>query len=135
MQRFGGPAGYVGPEIDDRELFERLPSALRSLLSRRNGFVSRSGALHLRGACLEPLWHALRPVWLGEGALHRRHPALRASDVPIAEGRNGDQFVLRDHAVLRLRAQTGELDDLQLRLGGFVRLAESDPLDQLGVAR
>lgn len=59
------PAGYLGPNIDDLEIFERLPSALRSLLSRRNGFVSRCGSLHVRGACREPAWHALRPVWLG----------------------------------------------------------------------
>jgi hypothetical protein len=119
--------GYVGPAIDDLELFAALPSALRALLGRRNGYVSANGRLHLRGACFAPEWHALRAVWLGERAFHYRFSELRAGDVPFAEFASGEQFLLRGHSVLRLDLATGALVDLQLRLGGFFRLAERQP--------
>lgn len=122
------PAGYVGPPVDDLEIFERLPSALRSLLRHRNGFVSPDGALHVRGACVEPRRHALRTAWLGEGALHRRFPGLGPEDVPLAASACGDEFVLRGRKVLRLRLATGAVEDPHLRLGGLLRLAERDPL-------
>jgi hypothetical protein len=122
-----GAPGYVGPAIDDRELFDALPSALRALLGRRNGYVSADGWLHLRGACSDPAWHSLRAVWLAEDAYHRRYSALTPSDVPFAEFASGEQFLLRGHSVLRLDLQTGDLVDLQLRLGGFFRLAEQGP--------
>ena len=56
---------YQGPREHDDELLARLPGPLRSLLTQINGFILMGGALHVRGACKLPAWHALEEVWTG----------------------------------------------------------------------
>jgi hypothetical protein len=101
---------YVGPPIDDPEMFERLLAEYRDLLARANGYVAYHGGLHVRGACLAPEWHSLRAACDGERAVHRLWPVVSLSDVPFAEDALGDQFVLRGAQVHRLSAETGELE-------------------------
>jgi hypothetical protein len=124
---------YVGPPVDDAEVLAIVPAGLRDLLAQVNGFVAYRGGLHVRGACREPAWHALREVWLGPRALHRRYDALGADDVPFAQDAVGDQWLLRDEEVIRLAAESGEVDALGMSLGGFLLAAQSDPVETLGL--
>jgi len=107
---------WTGPEPDDSEVLEALPKALRSLIEQLSG-VWLDGALHVRGACREPGWHALRDAW---------RPG--ADDIPFAETTFGDQLVLRGHDVVRIAAETGSAHALGTSIGGFVAELERDPV-------
>lgn len=130
LRRFG-LFTFEGPPIDDELTFERLPGPLREVLMRANGFVAWRGALHLRGACLAPSWHALRTVWDGELSLHRAYPGVEPQDIPFAQDALGDQFLLRSGRVLRLWAETGDIDDTGHHLEGFLAALQRDPWGEL----
>ena len=123
---------YRGPAIDDQAILERLPPPYANLLREVNGYVAYHGGLHVYGACRLPTWHALRQVWLCEGALHRMYPhAITPEDVPFAEDALGDQFIVRGGIVHRLSAETGELESLDVDLVAFDANARADPLEYL----
>lgn len=124
---------YIGPPIDDPEIFGALPEILRNLLERANGYVAYHGGLHLRGACLQPHWHSLRDAWLGDDALFRLYPAVRESDIPFAEDALGDQFLLRDGVVHRLSAETGDVESLEVDLYDFDQAVRADPIGYLSL--
>ncbi len=124
---------YVGPPIDDPEILELVPIALREFLTRCNGYVAFHGGLHMRGACRSPVWHSLRHWWLGAGALHALFPSVDPSDVPFAEDGLGDQYLLRDGLVHRLSAEVGELECLEVDLEDFDAAVRADPIDYLSL--
>jgi hypothetical protein len=124
---------FRGPAIDDPEVLAAAPAQLRDLLGQVNGFIQFGGGLHVRGACREPLWHSLRWAWRSEQAFHRRYPLVQESDVPFAQDCVGDQWLLRDHRVVRLCGETGELKALDLSLVEFLEAAQADPVEFLGL--
>ena len=125
---------YIGPPIDDLDIFERVPIEYRDLLAQANGYVAYHGGLHVRGACLKPDWHSLRAAWDGERAVHRLWPAVSPDDLPFAQDALGDQFVLRRGQVHRLAAETGELESLGVDLIDFDRAVRADPVEYLNLA-
>lgn len=48
----------------------------------------------------------------GELAFHNLYREVEASDFPIAQDCFGDQFLIRDNLVVKLNAETGDIDDL-----------------------
>jgi hypothetical protein len=58
---------------------------------------------------------------------------VRADDIPFAEDAVGDQWLLRDGQVLRLAAETGEVEPLGLDLESFFAAIEDDPVETLGL--
>jgi hypothetical protein len=122
---------YQGPEERDDALLARLPGALRSLLSQINGFILMGGALHVRGACKLPAWHALEEVWTGERALSLCYEAVDPEDVPFAEDALGDQFLLRGELVSKLHAETGAIEYLGKGLFEFLEAVQVDPVGTL----
>jgi hypothetical protein len=110
---------YAGPALDDEAILARLPPVLASALRERNGCVAYLGGLHVRGACRAPSWHSLRAAWEGADAFHIAYPEVRPTDVPFAEDVLGDQFLLRDGAVIRLWAETGEVEPVAESLEAF----------------
>lgn len=117
---------WQGESIDDVEILRELPPGLVCLLSDVNGFILHEGALHVRGASLHPEWHSLRAVWRGPRALHTLYKGVRTTDIPFAQDQVGDQFLLRDGRVLRLFAETGEVEDLADGIEDFFRRLTSD---------
>ncbi|MEM8883022.1 MAG: hypothetical protein AAGD14_03045 [Planctomycetota bacterium] len=107
-----------------------IPKELEALLDERDGYVE--GALHVRGRAAEPAWHSLEEVWKGEHALHRLYRHVKPTDVPFAQDCLGDQFLLRDGAVHRLEAETGDIEQLADDLGAFLAMAAEDPQAILG---
>ncbi len=124
---------YVGPEADDAEVLEKLPSDLRRFLEQTNGLVAYHGGLHIRGASTEPVWHSLRHVWFGPQAFPARYPAVQADDVPFAQDAVGDQWLLRGTQVVRLAAETGDLEALDQTFGEFLQAVDAAPVDVLGL--
>lgn len=122
------PSGitWSGPSIDDTEIFAGMPEPLSALLLQKNGFIVHSGALHVRGATSTPAWHSLRHAWHGEAAFSTLYEDVRSNDVPFAEDMLGDQFLLRDGRVLRLVAETGEIEEKEDSLRGFLLGVERD---------
>lgn len=117
---------WRGESIDDVEILRELPPELVRVLSDTNGFILHEGALHVRGASLMPEWHSLRAAWRGPSAFHILYESVLATDIPFAQDRVGDQFLVRDAAVLRLSAETGEIEPLVDSLEDFFsRLIEN----------
>jgi hypothetical protein len=124
---------YVGPEPDDAEVLEKLPADLRRFLTETNGLVAYDGGLHIRGASADPVWHSLRHAWLGAQAFHARYPLVEADDVPFAQDAVGDQWLLRGTQVVRLAAETGELEALDHTFTEFLQAVVAAPVDVLGM--
>jgi hypothetical protein len=124
---------FVGPEVDDIELLGALPGELQQFLREANGLVAYGGSLHLRGACREPAWHSPRHVWKGERAFHARYSAVGESDIPFAEDSVGDQWLLSDGLVVRLLAETGDLEETGQSFTQFLAAVERDPVETLGL--
>ena len=124
---------YTGPSFDDAALLNELPPELGALLLEENGFIAVRGGFHVRGVCLEPAWHSLRAAWLGTESLSSLYPAVRRSDIPFAQDVIADQYLLRDGLVVRLSAETGELEPLNVGLNEFLARAASDPLEYLSL--
>jgi hypothetical protein len=122
---------YAGPPIDDPGLLDELPRDLRSLLRQANGFVAYGGALHVRGACLAPDWHALRTAWQGAAAIASCYRSVFTADVPFAQDALGDQYLLRDGAVWHLKAEIDESELFADSLPEFLEQVSAAPLDYL----
>jgi hypothetical protein len=83
----------------------------------------------VRGAVREPAWHSLRASWKGPDALADLYSAVQANDIPFAQDCVGDQFLLRDGTVVRLAAETGEVEPLEMPLFDFLQRACADPTE------
>ena len=118
---------YSGPALDDPEVLAQLPAGLADALRGRNGCVAYLGGLHVRGACRGPAWHSLRHAWHGADALHHLFAEVQPSDVPFAEDAFGDQFLVRERAVVRLHGELGEISDAAESLDGFFTALAADP--------
>ncbi len=124
---------YQGPSMDDPELLAQVPESLAAILASVNGFIQFGGGLHIRGACTAPEWHCLRRAWHGPKSMSELFPEIDKSWVPFAEDCVGDQFLLKDREVLRLTAETGEVEHLGLTLGDFLRNAGANPIEYLSM--
>ncbi|MDQ3706303.1 MAG: SMI1/KNR4 family protein [Chloroflexota bacterium] len=124
---------YEGPPNDDSGLLDPLPPDLRNLLEQINGFIQFGGGLHVRGACVEPVWHSIGEAMTGEFALHEHYPNVLPTDVPFAQDAIGDQYVLRDGVVHWLYAETGDLESLRTGLIEFLEAAQANPDQYLGL--
>ena len=129
---------YAPSSPADPRLLAQLPPELQELLLETNGFVTFAGGLHVRGACAHPEWHSIEAVWHGQHALSTLYPGIEPGDVPFAQDIMGDQFLLRPLAsgriVIKLLAETGEVEGVATSLEEFFRLARADPLIYLSLA-
>lgn len=125
---YQGPSFQVDPEVE-----ALLPDNLLALLQQINGFIQFGGGLHVRGLCDEPNWHSLRSALFGENAIHKLYPAVATTDVPFAQDCVADQYLLRERQVLKLHAETGELECLGLSLGAFLSASSNEPIGFLGL--
>ncbi len=122
---------FQGPPLKNLEKIERLPDELIELLWQINGFVAYAGGLHLRGMVDEPGWHSFERYRSGEMALSKLFSAVENSDLPFGQDFLGNQFVLRDSEVWKLRADTGEIRGLDVELAGFFEAVRRDPIAYL----
>lgn len=118
---------WLGPPPDDGGLLDELPRELRNVLAAANGFILSGGALHVRGAVRAPEWHSLRAAWRGPRGFAALYPAVQADDVPFAQDCVGDQFLLRAGEVVRLLAETSDVEPMGVGLMEFLERACTDP--------
>lgn len=126
-------ATFVGEPPDDNAVLAKLPRDYAAFLQVVNGCIVYGGGLHIRGASPKPDWHSLRQAWFGESCLSQTYAEVRADDVPFAQDYLGDQFLLRSGSVLRLRAETGEVEDLAVDWREFLAAAAANPSDVLSL--
>lgn len=126
-----GKVTWEGSAIDDPDILCLLPSELSTLLQETNGFILFQGGLHVRGAVKSPAWHSLRHAVQGDHALHRLYTAVEATDIPFAQDCVGDQYLLREEKVIRLLAETGELEEASQSLLAFWQSVSADPFEFL----
>ena len=124
---------YQGPALETPEKLANLPGDLLEILWQVNGFVAYAGGLHVRGMVDEPAWHSLDRYWSGEMALHELFRDVQPYDAPFGQDFLGNQFLLRDGRVFRLRADTGELAGLDLDLPHFLDACREDPVGFLSL--
>lgn len=122
---------FSNPPIDDLRLLSRLPEEIANALRNQNGFIVEGGGFHMRGACLNPLWHSLRAAWEGESALSRLYPSVTDTDIPFGEDCFGDQYLLREERVTRLIGETGEIEDSGTNWAEFLAHVEAEPIEFL----
>ena len=127
-----GHVTATGAPIDDTDILSAIPEQLSSLLQVANGFVLHHGGLHVRGAVISPEWHSLRHAIQGPEAFHRIYDVVLPADIPFAQDCFGDQFLLRDGKVLRLYAETGEIEETSANLESFFASVSADAFEFLG---
>jgi hypothetical protein len=126
-------ASFVGPPPDDNIVLAKLPRDYTDFLQSVNGCVVFGGGLHIRGACNKPDWHSLRRAWIGEDSLSQIYSKVSPDDVPFGQDYLGDQFLLRSKSVLRLRGETGEIEDLAVGWREFLTAAAANPNEFLSL--
>jgi hypothetical protein len=126
-------ATYFGPTLNDQEALDMLPEDYREFLLQTNGCVLFGGGLHIRGFCDDPDWHSLRRAWIGDDSFHALYPEVREEDIPFAQDVLGDQFLLRAGSVVRLRAETGEIEECGIGLMALVETAAANPVGFLSL--
>ncbi len=112
-------------------MLSRLPEEISQALCTQNGFIAAGGGFHVRGACLNPVWHSIRAAWECDLALHHLFPKVLESDIPLAEDCFGDQYLLRGSTVIRLFGETGEIEDMKKTWADFLNCVEVDPVEFL----
>ena len=122
---------FQGPPLETPDKIQQLPGDLIEVLWQINGFVAYAGGLHVRGMVDEPAWHSFERYCWGEMALHKRYSALEEYDLPFGQDFLGNQFVLRDERVWRLRGDTGQLRALDVDLAGFLENVRHDAIGYL----
>jgi hypothetical protein len=125
---------WRGGSIEDAEILKELPADYARILCETNGFILRNGALHIRGACIEPEWHSLRNAWRGTNAFHKLYSSVQKTDIPFAQDQLGDQFLLRNKEVFRLMAETGDLEQAAENLEEFFQRVTEDTEGFLNVS-
>ncbi|HEX8350799.1 MAG TPA: SMI1/KNR4 family protein [Hymenobacter sp.] len=124
---------FTGAPITSAATLALLPPYLQDFLRKQNGVVAYFGGLHIRGCGLVPSWHSLEEVWRGPKAFWHTYDNVRQTDIPFAQDCVGNQFLLRQGAVLFLDAETGELADLEVDFKHFLFGVEKFPVDALGL--
>jgi len=124
---------YQGPALETPEKLENLPGDLIEILWQVNGFVAYAGGLHVRGMVEEPEWHSLDRYWSGYMALNELFRDVQPYDVPFGQDFLGNQFLLRDGRVFKLRADTAEVSGLDLDLPHFLDACRHDPVEFLSL--
>ncbi len=122
---------YQGPRLKTPAPLEGLPDALFEILWQVNGFVAYAGGLHVRGMVEEPDWHSLEHYRSGEMALHKLFRGITDRDIPFGQDFLGNQFVLREDEVWKLRGDTGQVRPLGVDLPHFLDEARKDPVEYL----
>jgi len=90
-----------------------------------------SGGLQIRSENAEEPLLNVATFLTGELALSKLYPLIKASDYPIAQDCFGDQFLIRDNSVIKLMAETGDIEEYNYTWEQFLAWVDEDPEDKL----
>ena len=122
---------YSGTSVLDIMTLAKLPQELKEFLRGQNGVIAFNGGLHIRSCSDDPAWNSLKEYWTGDKGLFKTYRSLASTDIPFGQDCVGDQFFLRGSDVFRLSSETGDIENLQVGFGTFLRLANEDPDEYL----
>lgn len=126
-------ASFIGSPAENLALLAKAPPEYMSFLRSVNGCIVHGGSLHIRGSCLQPDWHSLHHVWMGDNRLSAYYANVRHDDVPFAQDILGNQFLIRSNSVWRLEGETGEIADLRMSWREFLKAATNNPIEFLSL--
>ena len=90
-----------------------------------------SGGLQLRSHdAQEPLLNT-NTFLNGELALYKLYSSINNEDYPIAQDCFGDQFLIRDNLVIKLMAETGDIEEYNCTWEAFLSWVDEDPIERL----
>lgn len=67
----------------------------------------------------------------GDLSLSKLYPLVLPDDYPIAQDCFGDQFLIRNDSVIKLLAETGDIEEYNCTWKEFLSWAKEDPIDRL----
>ncbi|EHI9243114.1 hypothetical protein J9100_004467, partial [Vibrio vulnificus] len=92
-----------------------------------------SGGLQVRSHDAQERLLNVNTFLEGEFAFHNLYREVKASDFPIAQDCFGDQFLIRDNLVVKLNAETGEIDEFGCTWEQFLAWVDEDPIERLNI--
>lgn len=90
-----------------------------------------SGGLQIRSNDAEDPLLNCNTFLNGEIAFHNLYPAIEHEDYPIAQDCFGDQFFIRNNLVIKLMAETGDIEELNCTWEQFLVWVAEDPIERL----
>jgi hypothetical protein len=124
---------YENHKITDFVTFEKLTDELQNLLKNYNGVTCLHGGFQIRGCVNEPKWISLEEIWTGKSSLYKIYDLLLENDIPFGQDCFGDQFLLRNNEVIKLSAETGEVEFLSVSLAEFLTKIEDNAIEFLNI--
>ncbi|KJY88371.1 hypothetical protein TW84_14725 [Vibrio neptunius] len=92
-----------------------------------------SGGLQIRSRNAQERLLNIDTFLDGELAFHNLYREVKASDYPIAQDCFGDQYLIRDNLVIKLDAETGEIDEFGCSWEQFLAWVEEAPVERLNI--
>ncbi len=93
--------------------------------------IRYSGGLQIRSENAEELLLNVRTFQRGHLVLSELYSSVRPDDYPIAQDCFGDQFLIRDNSVIKLMAETGDIEEFNCTWEQFLVWADEDPENRL----
>jgi len=90
-----------------------------------------SGGLQIRSKGAEEVILDITTFLSGELALSKLYPLIQADDYPIAQDCFGDQFLIRQNSVIKLMAETGDIEEYNCSWEQFLTWVDEAPEDKL----
>jgi hypothetical protein len=106
-------------------------SPIIKLLRKNIVKILYSGGLQIRSENADKPLLNVRTFQQGELALSSLYPLVRPGDYPVAQDCFGDQFLIRDNSVIKLMAETGDIEEFNCTWEQFLAWADEDPYDRL----
>jgi hypothetical protein len=105
-----------------------IPSIILKFLKKLDSFFMFNGGLQFFST------DKIIKYWTGKSAFHKHYDEIRPTDVPFAQDYFGDQFLLREKGVIKLYAETGEIEKLNLTISDWYKDVCADPENKLNIS-
>lgn len=92
-----------------------------------------SGGLQIRSHGAQERLLDINTFLDGELAFHKLYQEVRVGDFPIAQDCFGDQFFIRDDLVVKLDAETGDIEEFNCTWEQFLAWIAEDPIERLNI--
>jgi hypothetical protein len=90
-----------------------------------------NGGLQIRSEGAEDKLLDVNTFLAGDLSLSKLYPSVLPSDYPIAQDCFGDQFLIRNESVIKLMAETGDIEEYNCTWEEFILWVGEDPYDRL----
>ena len=90
-----------------------------------------SGGLQIRSESAEIPLLNIQKFLKGDFQLSKLYPQVDITDYPIAQDCFGDQYLIRDDSVIKLMAETGDIEKLNCTWEHFLKWVDEAPEDRL----